>query len=50
MTHYGGIAKVQENRPLSEWIHSTVKSFIEQQQYFSDMLWSKTISAEHKIM
>jgi two-component system, OmpR family, sensor histidine kinase VicK len=48
-THYGGIAKVQENLPLSEWIHSTVKSFIEQQQYFFDMLWSKAISAEQKI-
>jgi two-component system, OmpR family, sensor histidine kinase VicK len=48
-THYGGIAKVQENQPLSEWIHSTVKSFIEQQQYFFDMLWNKAIPAEQKI-
>jgi two-component system, OmpR family, sensor histidine kinase VicK len=48
-THYGAIARVQENLPLSEWIHSTVKSFIEQQQYFFDMLWSKAISAEQKM-
>jgi hypothetical protein len=47
--HYGGIAKVQEKLPLSEWIHSTVKSFIEEQQYFFNMLWSKAIPAEQKI-
>jgi two-component system sensor histidine kinase VicK len=48
-THYGGIARVQENLPLSVWIHSTIKSFIEQQQYFFDMLWNKAIPAEQKI-
>jgi signal transduction histidine kinase len=48
-THYGGIARVQENLPLSVWTHSTVKSFIEQQQYFFDMLWNKAIPAEQKI-
>ena len=48
-THYGGIATVQEKLPLPVWIHSTIKSFIEQQQYFFDMLWSKAIPAEQKI-
>jgi two-component system sensor histidine kinase VicK len=47
--HYGGIAKVQEKLPLSQWIHSTVKSFIEQQQYFFDMLWNKAYPAEQRI-
>jgi two-component system, OmpR family, sensor histidine kinase VicK len=48
-THYGGIARVQENLPLPVWIHSTIKSFIEEQQYFFDMLWNKAIPAEQKI-
>jgi signal transduction histidine kinase len=48
-THYGAIARVQENLPLPVWIHSTIKSFIEQQQYFFDMLWNKAIPAEQKI-
>jgi two-component system, OmpR family, sensor histidine kinase VicK len=47
--HYGGTAKVQESRPISQWIHSTVKSFIEQQQYFFDMLWNKAYPAEQRI-
>jgi two-component system, OmpR family, sensor histidine kinase VicK len=48
-THYGAVATVQEKTPLSIWIHSTIKSFIEQQQYFFDMLWNKAIPAEQKI-
>jgi signal transduction histidine kinase len=48
-THYGAIARVQEKLPLPVWIHSTIKSFIEQQQYFFDMLWNKAIPAEQKI-
>ena len=38
----------QEGTP-SEYIISTVKSFVEQQQYFFDMLWSKAIPAKQRI-
>ena len=38
----------QEEIP-SEYIISTVKSFVEQQQYFFDMLWSKAIPARQRI-
>ena len=43
--HYGGASAA----PPSPWIHSTVKSFIEQQQYFFDMLWGKAIPAKTRI-
>jgi sugar-specific transcriptional regulator TrmB len=33
----------------SEYIISTMKSFVEQQQYFFDMLWSKAIPAKQRI-
>jgi hypothetical protein len=35
---YGASATIQEARPLSQQIISTVKIFVEQQQYFFDML------------
>jgi two-component system, OmpR family, sensor histidine kinase VicK len=38
----------QEGAP-SEYIISTMKSFVEQQQYFFDMLWSKAIPAKQRI-
>ena len=38
----------QEEVP-SEYIISTMKSFVEQQQYFFDMLWSKAIPARQRI-
>jgi two-component system, OmpR family, sensor histidine kinase VicK len=38
----------QEGAP-SEYIISTMKPFVEQQQYFFDMLWSKAIPAEQRI-
>jgi two-component system, OmpR family, sensor histidine kinase VicK len=38
----------QEEIP-SEYIISTMKSFVEQQQYFFDMLWSKAIPARQRI-
>ena len=38
----------QEGTP-SEYIISTMKSFVEQQQYFFDMLWSKAIPAKQRI-
>jgi signal transduction histidine kinase len=37
----------QEETP-SEYIISTMKSFVEQQQYFFDMLWSKAIPAKQR--
>nr|MDQ5876927.1 hypothetical protein [Thermoproteota archaeon] len=39
----------KQEGPPSEYIISTMKSFVEQQQYFFDMLWSKAIPAEHRI-
>jgi two-component system, OmpR family, sensor histidine kinase VicK len=38
----------QEETP-SEYIISTVKSFVEQQQYFFETLWNKAIPAEQRI-
>lgn len=46
---YRGTASVEKNLPPSEAIRSTVKSFVEQQQFFFDMLWNKAIPAEQKI-
>jgi two-component system, OmpR family, sensor histidine kinase VicK len=46
---YRGTATVEKNLPPSEAIRSTVKSFVEQQQLFFDMLWNKAIPAEQKI-
>ncbi|MDP8886412.1 MAG: hypothetical protein M3M91_01335, partial [Thermoproteota archaeon] len=39
----------KQEGPPSEYIISTMKSFVEQQQYFFDMLWSKAIPAERRI-
>ncbi|HJU96173.1 MAG TPA: histidine kinase dimerization/phospho-acceptor domain-containing protein, partial [Nitrososphaera sp.] len=39
----------KQEGPPSEYIISTMKSFVEQQQYFFDMLWSKAIPAEQRI-
>ena len=46
---YGAAAKSEEKQFPTEYIYSTVKSFVEQQQYFFDMLWKKSIPAEQKI-
>jgi two-component system, OmpR family, sensor histidine kinase VicK len=35
--------------PLPQLIHSNVKAFIEQQQYFFETLWSRAIPAEQRI-
>jgi two-component system, OmpR family, sensor histidine kinase VicK len=47
--YYGGADTIKSGPP-PQLILSTVKSFVEQQQYFFDMLWSKAIPAEQKIM
>jgi hypothetical protein len=46
---YGASATIQEARPLSQQIISTVKIFVEQQQYFFDMLWEKGIPSKQRI-
>jgi hypothetical protein len=47
---YGASARSEERQFPTEYIYSTVKSFVEQQQYFFDMLWNKAIPGEQKIM
>jgi hypothetical protein len=46
---YQATALVQESQPLSESMHTTVKSFIEQQQYVFDTLWNKAVPAKQRI-
>ena len=46
---YAGYAIGQEAKPLAHVIYSTAKEFVEQQQYFFDMLWSKAIPVEQRI-
>ncbi|MDQ4073809.1 MAG: hypothetical protein M3162_05825, partial [Thermoproteota archaeon] len=46
---YVASATVQEASPLDEFIISTVKSFVEQQRYFFDMLWDKATPASQRI-
>jgi hypothetical protein len=46
---YQATAIVQEAQPLSQSMHTTVKSFIEQQQYVFDTLWNKAIPAKQRI-
>jgi hypothetical protein len=64
-THYAGVAKVHESnekeettegktavqqRPyVTQLIISNVKAFVEQQQYFFDMLWNKAITGKQRI-
>ena len=46
---YGAIANTKENHLPTEFIYSSVKSFIDQQQYFFETLWNKATSAEQRI-
>jgi hypothetical protein len=48
-TEYHGTAIVQRSRPVIQIINSTVNAFVEQQQYFFDTLWNKSIPAYQKI-
>lgn len=48
-TSYGAVASSEERQFPTEYIYSTVKSFVEQQQYFFDMLWNRSVPAEQKI-
>lgn len=47
---YRASASMIEGRPPSELIVSTVKTFVEQQQFFFDMLWDKAVPAEQRIL
>ncbi len=47
--NYRASASIVEGRPPNELIVSIVKTFVEQQQYFFDMLWEKAVPAEHRI-
>ena len=46
---YQATAIVQEAQPLFESMHTTVKSFVEQQQYVFETLWDKAIPAKQRI-
>jgi two-component system sensor histidine kinase VicK len=47
---YRASASIIEGRPPSELVVSTVKIFVEQQQFFFDMLWDKAVPAEQRIL
>jgi two-component system sensor histidine kinase VicK len=47
--NYGGSASVREGQPPVEIMRSNVRAFVDQQQFFFETLWSKSISAEQKI-
>ena len=44
------ISEVVRPSSLRQIVRSTSKEFVEQQQYFFDMLWNKAIPADRKIM
>jgi hypothetical protein len=48
-TYYTAGAKNIESSPPPLLISSTLKPFVEQQQYFFDMLWNKAIPAKQRI-
>ena len=47
--NYRASASIIEGDPPNELIVSTVKTFVEQQQFFFDMLWDKAVPAEQRI-
>jgi hypothetical protein len=47
--YYRASAKVRESSPPPLLISSTLRAFVEQQQYFFDMLWKKAIPAKQRI-
>jgi signal transduction histidine kinase len=46
---YGGSAIVKEGQPPTEIMRSNVKTFVEQQQFFFETLWSKALPSEQRI-
>lgn len=47
--HYIASARVRESAPPPLLISSSVRAFVEQQQYFFEMLWKKAIPARQRI-
>jgi two-component system, OmpR family, sensor histidine kinase VicK len=47
--NYIGAARVKEGQTPVEIMRSNVRTFVEQQQFFFETLWSKSIPAEQKI-
>jgi hypothetical protein len=48
-TYYTAGARNTESSPPPLLIYSTLRAFVEQQQYFFDMLWKKAIPAKQRI-
>jgi two-component system sensor histidine kinase VicK len=46
---YRATASMQQGQPPAQAIRSTIKTFVEQQQFFFETLWNKAIPAEKKI-
>ena len=46
---YGAAANIYDLQPPVEFIYSNVKTFVDQQQFFFETLWSKAIPAEERI-
>lgn len=46
---YRAVANMEEGRPPTQAIRSTVKSFVDQQQYFFETLWNRAMPAEKKM-
>ena len=47
--NYGGSANVKEGQPPTEIMRSNARTFVEQQQFFFETLWSKALPAEQRI-
>jgi two-component system, OmpR family, sensor histidine kinase VicK len=47
-TTYRGSASMREGEPPTEGIYSTIRVFVEQQQYFFETLWNKAIPAKQR--
>jgi two-component system, OmpR family, sensor histidine kinase VicK len=46
---YGASANIYDFQPPIQFIYSNVKSFVDQQQYLFETLWSKALPAQYKI-
>src|SRR5215210_3652138 len=48
-SEYGASANIYDFQPPIQFIYSNVKSFVDQQQYLFETLWSKALPAQYKI-
>ena len=48
-TDYAGVATTQEAQPITQLLVSNLKAFVQQQQYFFEMLWRKAVSSDDRI-